>query len=345
MRAAVLTRHGGPEVIELREVPVPRPGTGEVLLRVAAAGCNNTDLWTREGSYGSADDPDARAGWRGPVDFPRIQGGDVTGTVVDAGDPTGGHLVGSRVLVDPVGYDGPGLDAVPAAVMGSECDGGFAEYVAVPADRAHPVDGSPLSDVQLAALPIAYGTALGMLERGGVADGHAVLVTGASGGVGIAAVQLAHAWGAHVVAVCTGDKADAVLQAGADAVVDRRRGHVVADASDAVQAGYEVVVDVVAGPSIGEGLGLLRPGGRWVVAGALAGWAVDIDVRRLYLANLSLVGSTMHTPRMFEQLVEIAGRGDVRPVVAATFGLEQVADAQQELARRRHVGKLVVVPG
>jgi NADPH:quinone reductase-like Zn-dependent oxidoreductase len=344
MRAAVLTRHGGPEVVEPREVPVPRPDAGEVLVRVAAAGCNNTDLWTREGSYGSAEDPDARAGWLGPVDFPRIQGGDVAGTVVAAGDAADAGLVGSRVLVDPAGYDGPGPDARPGAVMGSERDGGFAEYVAVPAERAHPVDGSPLLDVELAALPIAYGTALGMLERGAVADGHTVLVTGASGGVGLAAVQLARARGARVVAVCSGDKAAAVRQAGADDVVDRGRGHLVADAGAASPAGYEVVIDVVAGTTVGPGLGLLRPGGRWVVAGALGGWAVDLDVRRLYLANLSLVGSTMHTPRMFEQLVEIARRGDVHPVVAATFGLEQVGEAQQELARRRHVGKLVVVP-
>ncbi len=118
----------------------------------------------------------------------------------------------------------------------------------------------------------------------------------------------------------------------------------VADAAAAAPERYDVVVDVVAGPLVGPGLALLRPGGRWVVAGALDGWAVEIDIRRLYLADLALVGSTMHTPRIFDLLVEIARRGDVRPVVAATFALDQVADAQAELARRRAVGKLVVVP-
>ena len=344
MRAAVTTHHGGLDAIELREVPVRPPGPGEVLVRVGAAGCNNTDLWTREGSYGAADDPDAKAGWLGPLAFPRIQGGDVAGTVVASGEPATARSVGSRVLVDPALYDGRGPDAQVMDVLGSERDGGFAEYVVVPAARAHPVDVSPLSDVELAALPIAYGTALGMLERGSVADGHTVLVTGASGGVGLAAVQLASARGARVVAVCSGDKGDAVRGAGADAVVDRRRGQVVADAAAAGPEGYDVVVDVVAGAAVGQGLGLLRPGGRWVVAGALDGWAVDLDVRRLYLANLALVGSTMHTPRIFELLVEIARRGDVRPVIAATFGLEDVAEAQRQLARREHVGKLVVVP-
>lgn len=345
MRAAVTTAHGGLEVIELHDLPLPRPGADEVLVRVHAAGCNNTDLWTREGSYGATvDDPDAKAGWAGPIDFPRVQGGDVAGVVVASGDPADAGLVGSRVLVDPAAYDGAGPDALPVDVLGSERDGGFAEYVLVPAARAHPVDGSPLSDPELAALPIAYGTALGMLERGSVAAGHTVLVTGASGGVGLAAVQLSRARGARVVAVCGGEKGDAVRSAGADVVVDRQRGQVLSDARRAGPGGYDAVVDVVAGTLVGEGLGLLRPGGRWIVAGALAGWKVELDVRALYLSNLALVGSTMHTPRIFERLVEIARSGDVRPVVAGTFALDELREAQAELARRRHVGKLVVVP-
>ena len=342
MRAAVITHHGGLDAIESREVPVPRPGPGEVLVRVGAAGCNNTDIWTREGSYGTSDDPHAKGGWLGPLDFPRIQGADVAGTVVAAGDSSSAAKMGSRVLVDPANYDGPGPDAQIVDVLGSERDGGFAEYVVVPASRAHTVDGTPLSDVELAALPIAYGTALGMLERGSVADGHTVLVTGASGGVGLAAVQLAHSRGARVVAVCSGDKGEAVRRAGADVVVDRRRGRVNAEAAEAAPAGYDAVIDVVAGAGVGEGLGLLRGGGRWVVAGALDGWAVNLDVRRLYLANLSLVGSTMHTPRIFDHLVRIARSGEVRPVIAATFDLAELANAQSQLAQRRHVGKLVV---
>ncbi len=344
MRAAVLTRHGGPEVIEVREVPVPRPGPGEVLVRVGAAGCNNTDLWTREGAYGLDGGSGTPAGWRGPIDFPRVQGGDVAGVVVACGDDETPEIVGSRVLVDPAVYEDAGPDARPADVLGSERDGGFAEYVVVPAERAHRVDESPLSDVELAALPIAYGTALGMLERGAVTDGHTVLVTGASGSVGLAVVQLASARGARVVAVCSSAKAEAVRSAGAAEVVDRNRGRVIEDATHAAPAGYDAVIDVVAGPLVGPGLGLLRSGGRWVVAGALDGWAVELDVRRLYLANLALVGSTMHTPRIFDLLVDLARRGDVRPVVAATFDLDDVAEAQQQLEQRRHVGKLVVVP-
>jgi NADPH:quinone reductase-like Zn-dependent oxidoreductase len=326
--------------MELREVPVPRPAPGEVLVRVTAAGCNNTDLWTREGAYGT-DEP---SGWKGAVGFPRIQGGDVAGTVAAVGDGADPALAGARVLVDPALYDGPGDDALVADVLGSERDGGFAEYCVVPADVVHRLDGSPLTDVELGALPIAYGTALGMLERGGVGEGDAVLVTGASGGVGLAAVQLAVARGARVVGVCSAAKAQAVLDAGAHDVVDRGRGSVVADVRDVVPGGIDVAVDLVAGPVLADGLSLLRPGGRWVVAGALGGHRVELDVRQVYLANRALVGSTMHTPAVFRRLVAMARRGEVRPVIAATYPLEDLHRAQADLASRTLVGKLVVTP-
>jgi NADPH:quinone reductase-like Zn-dependent oxidoreductase len=206
MTAAVLTEFGGPEVLEVRAVPVPRPGDGEVLVRVTAAALNNTDLWTRRGAYGLPGDPDALAGWRGPVAFPRIQGGDIAGEVVAVGPAVDAARVGQRVVVDPALYDGPGPDARPVGLLGSEADGGFAQYVVVADVRAHDVSASPLSDEELACLPVAYGTAAGMLARGQVGADETVLVTGASGGVGLAAVQLAAARGARVVALTSPDK-------------------------------------------------------------------------------------------------------------------------------------------
>lgn len=346
MRAAVLTRHGGPEAVELRDVPTPEPGTGQVLVRVGAAGLNNTDLWTREGAYGSsAEDPDARSGWRGPIDFPRIQGGDVAGEAVAAGPGAPTDLVGRRVLIDPAtryDHDGPG--AHPTHILGSEADGGFAELVVVGAERAHVVDGSPLSDVELAALPIAYGTALGMLERGHAAAGDTVVVTGSSGGVGLAAVQLAAARGARVVAITSGVHAEQVRAAGADVTVDRTEGDLRESLARACPEGIDVVVDVVAGPFVAQALDLLRDGGRWVVAGALGGHLVELDVRRLYLANVALVGSTMHTPAHFETLVDLARRGEVCPVVARAYDLADLATAHADLEGRGLVGKLVVTP-
>lgn len=344
MRAAVLLRHGGPEAVEVREVPTPEPGPDEVLIQVSAAGCNNTDLWTRAGAYGQSEESDEPAGWNGPLSFPRIQGGDVAGRVVAVGSDADADLMDARVLVDPGLYSGEGPDALVNDVLGSERDGGFAQYVVVAATAAHRVDDSPLTDDELGALPIAYGTALGMLERGALGQGQTALITGASGGVGLGAVQLAVARGARVVAVSSGEKVRPVAEAGAEAVIDRRQGQVLADARDAAPDGFDVVIDVVAGADLGPGLGLLRPGGRWVVAGALGGHDVTLDVRSLYLQNRALIGSTMHTPQDFQLLVESVRRGDVRPLVAARFGLAEIHEAHSQLAERRHVGKIVVQP-
>lgn len=342
MLAAQLLRHGGPDALELTEVPVPSPARDEVLVQVSAAALNNTDLWTREGAYGLAGDPSARAGWRGPIDFPRIQGADVAGTVVQTGEDVGSDLHGSRVLVDPAIYDRHDVDANPVGLLGSERDGGYAQYVVVPAERVYRVDDSPLSDVELACLPTAYGTALGMVERGGVRRGDTVVVTGASGGVGLALVQLAAARGAEVIAVSSAGKLSAVRSAGASMVVDRATD-VWRQIATAVPSGIDVVLDVVAGAAIATALPSMRDGGRWVVAGALGGYGIDLDVRRLYLHNLALIGSSMHTHAHFRTLVEMARQGQVRAVVAATYRLGDVHRAQVDLAARRHVGKLVLV--
>ncbi|MEL0627595.1 zinc-binding dehydrogenase [Salinibacterium amurskyense] len=340
MRAVQLTQHGGPEVLRVTEVATPTPGAGEVLVKVSAAALNNTDLWTREGEYGL---PGPRAGWRGPLDFPRIQGADVAGHVVAVGEGVDANVLDSRVVIDPAIYDVDEPDANITGLMGSERDGGYAEYVIAPADRIHDVTESPLSDDQLAALPISYGTALGMIERGRLQSGETVLVSGASGGVGVALVQLARARGARVIAISSGSKIQAVLDAGADVVVDRATD-VPQQVRAAAPDGIDVVLDVVAGDLVHDGLPLLRKAGRWVVAGALGGHTIGFDVRDLYLHNLQLIGSTMHTPKHFELLVDMARRGEITPLVAATFPLAQAAEAQEELARRAHVGKIVLHP-
>ncbi|UNS95174.1 zinc-binding dehydrogenase [Streptomyces tubbatahanensis] len=343
MRAVRIAEHGGPEVLALTEVAVPTPQAGEVLVQVGAVALNNTDLWTREGAYGSAGDPEALSGWRGPIAFPRIQGADVAGRVVAAGAGVDECLVGRRVVVDPALYDTEGPDANPVGLMGSERDGGYAEYVTARAERVHDVTESPLTDEQLATLPTAYGTALGMIERGRLRTGETVLVSGASGGVGLALVQIARARGARVLALSSGTKLDAVREAGAHHVLDRARD-LAEQIRTAAPDGIDVGLDVVAGDLVSEGLPLLREGGRWVIAGALGGYGVHFDVRRLYLHNAQVIGSAMHTPTHFALLMDLARQGAVQPVVAAAFPLDQAAEAQEELARRRHVGKIVMHP-
>jgi len=346
MMAAVLVAHGGPEALELRDdVPVPRPAAGHVRVEVAAAGVNNTDLWTREGAYGRPDDPDAVVGWQGvSIAFPRIQGGDAVGRVVELGDGAPDALLGRRVLVDPIIY-GPGDDHDERpieGVLGSEVDGAFAEYVRVPVEQVYDVTDSPLSDEQLACLPIAYGTATGMLQRAGVVAGERVLVTGASGGVGIALVQLAAALGANVVAMTKRRAADAVQRAGASSVV-LRDGAPLQD--QLAEAGpFAVIADVVGGPSFGALLAALGTGGRLVTCGAVAGPVVEIDLRVLYLQRRALIGSTMHTPSQFRRLVDDARAGHLTPPIASTYPLTDIHRAQEEFVSGDRVGKLVLIP-
>jgi len=337
MTAAVTTAHGGPGTIEIRhDWPIPVPREGEVLIRVAAAGINNTDLWSRQGAYGTAAEPDAVVGWRGvPLDFPRIQGGDIAGVVVAAGSSAGEQWLGRRVIVDPAAEYS---DGYPSAIVGSEVDGGFAQYHVSRIARVHDVTDSPLSDEQLACLPIAYATAFGMVERAECRAGERVLVTGASGGVGLAATQIVAGRNCHVVAYTSPGKAAIVAQSGADEVLVRGRDRL----EDLPEV--NVVLDVVGGDEFAAVLDRLGDGGRLATVGAIAGPVVNLDLRRLYLRNRRLIGSTMHTPELFADMVELARTGAVDPLVAATYPLTEIAAAQARFERKDFVGKLILLP-
>jgi NADPH:quinone reductase-like Zn-dependent oxidoreductase len=337
MTAAVTFGHGGPEQTEVRaDWPRPVPGPGEAVVRVRAAALNNTDLWTRAGAYGTAADPEAVAGWKQvPLEFPRIQGIDVAGEVAEVGDGVDPAWLGRRVLVDPAArYE----HDLPADIIGSEIDGGFAEYHRCSVDQLHDVSGSPLTDAQLACLPTAYGTALGMLERAEIGAGERVLVTGSSGGVGSAAIQLLVDRGCSVVARTSPAHREFVADLGVAEVSARGVDDL------AALRPVDAVVDVVGGDEFGGLVDRLRDGGRLVVAGAIAGPVVALDLRRLYLQQRRLIGSTMHTPAHFRRLAGIAVAGGVAPVVAATYPLVDIADAQERFARHDVVGKLVLLP-
>lgn len=337
MTAAVTMHHGGPDATEIRhDWPMPFAGPGELLVRITAAALNNTDIWSREGAYGSPEDPTAVAGWKGvPLEFPRIQGIDVAGVVEAVGDSVPAHWVGRRVLVDPtVRYAGE----FPVDLIGSEADGGFAEFHVCALSRAHDVSDSPLTDAQLACLPTAYGTAMGMINRAGCSPGERVLVTGSSGGVGSAAIQLLSDRGCHVVARTSPDKAADVERWGAHEVSVR-------GADELGQlAEVDAAVDVVGGEEFPALVDRLRDGGRLVFAGAIAGPMVTLDLRRVYLRQRRLIGSTMHTPQDFAELARVATEGGVRPHVAEVFALEDLHTAQERFARRDFFGKLVVAP-
>lgn len=188
---------------------------------------------------------------------------------------------------------------------------------------------------------MAYGTAMGMLERANVIAGETVIVTGASGGVGLALVQLAAARGATVIAVTSASKVAGVLDAGASHTVDRN-GDLTQEVGQCSPAGVDAVADVAGGPLISQLMPLVRDNGRWVIAGAVAGAVVEFDLRRLYLHNIRLVGSSTHTRDHFAVLLDAARTGAILPVIAAWYPLDDLAAAQAQFTRHQHVGTIVV---
>lgn len=337
MVAAVTFGHGGPDQLRVElDWPVPEVRAGQALVRVTAAALNNTDIWSREGSYGTAADPNAVVGWKGvPLDFPRIQGIDIAGEVCAIGDGVDADWLGKLVIVDPaITYSGD----FAVDIIGSEDDGGYAQYHRCSAEQLHEVTGTPLTDAQLSCLPTAYGTAMGMINKAPCAPGERVLVTGSSGGVGGAAIQLLLSRGCEVIARTSPAKRELIEATGVAEVSVRG----VDDLADL--APVTTVLDVVGGDEFGDLVDLLEDGGQLVTAGAIAGPVVPFDVRRLYLRQRRLFGSTMHSRADFAELARIAVAGGVQPVVAETFPLTRVGDAQARFLAKDFVGKLVLTP-
>jgi NADPH:quinone reductase-like Zn-dependent oxidoreductase len=354
MAGVLLTGHGGFDRLEYRtDLPVPAPGPDEVLIQVRACGVNNTDINTRTGWYsksvttqtsdGAQSGIDTLTGedgsWSGkPLAFPIIQGADVCGKIVAAGAQVDPARTGERVIVAAM-QPHPSKKPRDCITMGSEINGGFAGYVAVRAGMAYSVV-CDWTDVELASMPCAWSTAENLLTRSRVTRKDRVLITGGSGGVGSAAVMLAKRRGAHVAAVAGKSKVEAVLALGADQVIPRGENLVQALGRDTV----DVVCDLVAGPQWSQLPDVLKRGGRYAVSGAIAGPVVELDVRTLYLKDLTFLGCTFQEPRVFENLVSYIENNEIRPVVAQTYPLEEIVKAQTDFLAKTHTGKLVLIP-
>lgn len=351
MQGVVLTRFGGPECLEYRQdLPVPVPLAGEVLIRVGASAVNNTDINTRVGWYSKTaqgqtqsaaavfdSQQDQDPSWGGvPMAFPRIQGADCCGEIVAVGAGVDEKRIGQRVLVRPIVRAYANYAPYACWYFGSECDGGFAEFTKVPSDAAVVVQ-SHLSDAQLASFPCAYSTAENLVDRANVQSGECILVTGASGGVGSAAVQLAKRRGAKVIAVASIDKHEAVLALGADRVLDRQ-----VDLEQTLgRESVDVVIDLVGGVQWPALLQVLKRGGRYATSGAIAGPLVELDLRTLYLKDLHLLGCTFQQDHIFDNLVGYIERGEIQPVIAKTYSLKDITQAQRDFGEKKFVGKLV----
>jgi len=363
MTAAVLTGHGGLEKLIVRDnIPVPKPKANEVLINVGACGMNNTDINTRIGWYSKSvgngtnstigsdgldrlSEEDATWGG-GAVVFPRIQGADVAGRIVAVGDDVSSERVGERVLVDPWlrNPSDPGNRNL-AAYLGSERDGGFAQYTTLSAENAFLIK-SELTDAELATFPCSYSTGEHMLDRVRLSEGEKIVIPGASGGVGSALVQLAKKRGAWVLAITSKTKMGAIRELGADAVLDRNQKDLEHQIQEILPGGeVDVVADVVGGTGFSMCFNLLCRCGRYVTSGAIAGPIVELDLRTLYLKDLEMHGATVMPVGIFENLVGYIENGEIRPLLAKEFSLNDIKKAQEEFLAKKHIGNIVILPG
>jgi NADPH:quinone reductase-like Zn-dependent oxidoreductase len=353
MKAVVTASNGGYEKLEFREVRIPTLESGEVLIQVLAAGVNNTEINTRIGWYSSAitsgtenvsDNEQKQAaekadgGWNETTPFPFIQGTDCCGRVVEVASVEDKSLIGKRVLVRACmrKHDFTSMENI---WLGSDFDGAFAQYVKVPASEVFVVD-CDWSDAQLGTIPCAYGTAENMIHRGKVSKGEKILITGASGGVGSALVQLAKRRGAIVTGVASKSKAERVLMIGADNVIHRGENII----EKLGEEYFDIVIDNVAGDAFGDLLKLLKRSGRYVSSGAIGGPLVSFDMRTFYLKDLTLIGCTGWDEPVFPNLISYIEQGEIKPLVAEIFPLEEIVDAQKEFLKKNHVGNFVLIP-
>ena len=355
MKAVVTIGNGGYEKLDYRDVPIPQLYLNEVLLQVLAAGVNNTEINTRLGWYSSnvtkgtedlasgeremqAASEKGDGGWNEATPFPFIQGTDCCGRVVAVAPGGDESILGARVLVRSC-MRSAGWESLENIWMASDFDGAFAQFVKVPASEVFPVN-CEWSDAELGTIPCAYGTAENMLHRAKVAAGDHVLIAGASGGVGSAAVQLAKRRGAIVTAIAGQAKIEKVKAIGADLVFARD-----ADIVDRLgEKSVDVVVDNVAGPRFGGMLKVLKRGGRFVSSGAIAGPLVELDMRDFYLKDLTLIGCTAWDEPVFPNLVSYIEKGEIMPLLAKSFPLDKIVEAQREFTEKKHVGKFVLIP-
>lgn len=323
MRAIAITHPGGPDVLRPVEAPVPEPGDGEVLIRVAAAGVNRPDLMQREGKYPP------------PPGASEIPGLEIAGTVVSRGNGVERFNQGDQVC---------------ALVAG----GGYADYCVAPARQCLPVPVG-LDLVSAAAIPETFFTVwANVFERGHLRAGERFLVHGGSSGIGTTAIQLARALGARVFATAgSREKCDACARLGAERAVNYREEDFVAVLMALTEGrGIDVILDMVGGDYFGRNIELLALEGRLLQIALLRGGRAEIDLVRLLRQRLTVTGSTLRS-RTVEEKGELAKAlersvwpliegGKVRPIVYATYPLARAAEAHRLMEAGKHIGKIVL---
>jgi len=323
MRFVAMSGPGGPEVLHIDTMPVPRPGPSDVLVHVAAAGVNRPDLLQRQGKYAP------------PPGASPILGLEIAGTVVAVGRDARRWQIG---------------DEVCALLAG----GGYAEYSLAPAPQCLPIPGS-LSFIEAAGIPETFFTVwTNLFQRARLMAGETVLIHGGSSGIGTTAIQLARAFGARVFTTAgSAAKCAACRDLGAELAIDYRADDFVPAVTAATGGrGVDVILDMVGGPYVPRNIAALAVEGRLVQIAFMQGSRIEVDLQPLMLKRLTLTGSTLR-PRSVAQKGAIAREleamvwprlhdGTVRPIISRTFPLDHAAEAHRTLAASTHIGKLIL---
>lgn len=342
MKALCFRLNGGPDVLRYEDVPDPVPGKGQVLVQVKACALNHLDLWVMRGMPGLS------------LEMPHWGGSDIAGVVAGLGPEVSGVEIGRRIVIDhginrfedEFTRRGEHSMSPGYRIIGEHLRGGFAEYVVVPAQNV--VEIPEGIDFEKACAPLLVTlTAWRMLiHRGGLKAGESVLVVGAGGGVNSVAIQIAKLAGATVYAVAgNAEKAERARELGADFVIDRSR----TDWGKEVQKltgkrGVDMVVDNVGAATINISMAAAARGGRIVIVGNTSGPQAEIDIRKIFGKQLSVIGSTMGTPQDFRQITRMIWAGRIKTVIDSVIPLKDGRRGYEMMARGEMFGKIVMVP-
>jgi NADPH:quinone reductase-like Zn-dependent oxidoreductase len=341
MKAAVITGHGGLEVVGVaHDLPIPEPGRDEVRLRMKAAALNRLDLFVR-------------VGWPGlKLDLPHVMCADGAGVVDKVGEGVTQFAPGDRVCIDPtiVPPDSPALmtgleNQSRIAILGEHRPGVAAEYVVLPARNLLKMPDTVTFE-EAAAAGLVYLTAWhSMITRGGLRAGETVLIVGAGGGVNTASIQIAKLAGCKVTVVgSSAEKCEKARELGADVTINRQETPEWAKALYALtnKQGFDVVVDNVGAATFNDSIRSTRIGGRLLVVGATSGPFVEIDLRQVFFRHLDIIGSTMAPHQDFVRVMKLVFEGKLKPVIGAVFPMDEAARAQEMLAEFDVFGKVVL---
>ncbi len=340
MKAAVIHEHGDLNVVRVEEIEAPKPGPGEVVLRVLCAGLNHLDIWVRRGRSGE------------PLQGPHVLGCDAVGVVMALGEGVTNLKIGAQVVVNPAlscGHcefcrRGEQSECVSFGIIGLTRSGTFAEQVAVPAANCYPRPAH-MTDEEAGVFALVYVTAWRMLmTRAQVKPGETVLIHGIGGGAATAALQFAKLAGAEVlVTSSSNDKLSCAIELGADHTFNYAKEDVSRWVrSETSGRGVDVVVDAVGAATWPLDLACVRKGGRILLCGVTTGAKGETDLRTLYWHQLTVLGSTMGSDEDFRQMLRAVTVNELRPVIDEVFPLERVRAAMQKMEAGQQFGKITL---